>query len=489
MNALGKKVASGAFWVTAGSVAQQAINFAMFVYLAQILDPVTFGVMALAMVFVETLMVLGKLGQSDWLLHKTDLTEEETSTSFWLLMLSGGACTAILMALAAPAAWFFGEPEVAGVMLVMAPICLVTNLAGVQEARLRRAFKFRGIALRALLGSVLSAVAAIVAMAMDAGVYALAAQKFALIAGIALATIALDPWRPKLFFSLAQARDLTANGVRISTGLLTHQLTPRFVDGVVGATLGAVALGYLRIAWQLSYFVLNLFIYPVVNVASSAFGKLKDDPEAMTRTFRSMVQGVLLLIAPVAMGLMTVAPLLIPELLGEKWLPSVAVIQITCLTFFTEVPCYLLLGVLIGAGRSSLILAYGLAQTVLSVLVATLAAPYGIEAVAGAYVLRCALLAGLALYLHSTVFPLEKRRLLAVAAPSVVAAAAMGGVVWMLHLSLLEVELDRLLKLIALIGAGVVAYLGFLALGDRLYLWRGFLRGMLSAVRQIAARG
>ena len=60
--------------------------------------------------------------------------------------------------------------------------------------------------------------------------------------------------------------------------------------------------GYLRIAWQLSYFILNLFIYPVVNVASSAFGRLKHDQAAMTSTFRSMAQGVLFVLAPAAMG-------------------------------------------------------------------------------------------------------------------------------------------------------------------------------------------
>ena len=344
MTTLGKRVASGALWVTVGSVAQQAINFAMFVYLAQALEPVTFGVMALGMVLVETFMVLGKLGQSDWLLHKKELSEEESSTSFWLLMISGGVGGAAIWALAAPAAWLFGEPEVAGVMMALAPICLITNLAGVHEARLRRAFKFRGVAMRQTFGSMLSAVVALIAMAMDAGLYTLVAQKIALISGIAAATLFLDPWRPKLHFDPAQARGLASNGVRISSGLLTHQLTPRIVDGIVGGFLGAVALGYLRIAWQLSYFVLNLFIYPVVNVASSAFGRLKEDPQAMSATFRSMVQGVLLVLAPAAIGLMTVAPLFIPALLGEKWEPSVVVIQLTCLTFFTEVPCYLAAG-------------------------------------------------------------------------------------------------------------------------------------------------
>ena len=489
MTSIGKKVASGAFWVTAGSVAQQAINFAMFVYLAQKLEPVTFGLMAMGMVLVESLTVFGKLGQSDWLLHKDEVSEEEASTSFWLLMLSGGFCSAIVFAMAAPVAWFFDHPEVAGVMIAMAPVCLITNLASVQEARLRRAFKFRGIALRAMIGSVVSAIAAIVAMAMDAGLYALVAQKFALIAGIAAATIALDPWRPKLYFNFAQARELAANGVRISSGLLTHQLTPRVVDGVVGATLGAVALGYLRIAWQLSYFVLNLFIYPVVNVASSAFGKLKDDPEAMTRTFRSMAQGVLFILAPAAMGLMAVAPLFIPELLGEKWQPSVTVIQLTCLTFFTEVPCYLLLGVLVGAGRSSAILTYGLAQTGISLVVAAIAAPYGIEWVAAAYLVRCAILAALAFYLLSTVFPLELRKLFTAIAPSVVAAFLMGATVWGLSLSLEGSGLSRLESLAILISAGGLAYVVFLALGDVLRLWRGTLREMLGAMRQLATRG
>ena len=489
MTSMGKKVASGAFWVTAGSVAQQAINFAMFVYLAQALEPVTFGLMAMGTVLVESLMVFCKLGQSDWLLHKDDVSDEEASTSFWLLVLSGGVGTAAILLLATPVALFFEHPEVAGVMMAMAPVCLITNLASVQEARLRRAFKFRGIAFRAMAGSALSAVAAIVAMTLDAGLYALVAQKFALIAGIALATIALDPWRPKLHFDWAQARDLAANGVRISAGLLTHQLTPRFVDGVVGATLGAVALGYLRIAWQLSYFVLNLFIYPVVNVASSAFGKLKNDPEAMTSTFRSMAQGVLFILAPAAMGLMAVAPLFIPELLGDKWEPSVTVIQLTCFTFFTEVPCYLLLGVLVGAGRSQAILTYGFAQTIVSLIVAFLAAPYGIEWVAAAYILRCVVLAGFAFYLLSTVFPLQPRALAVAVAPSIVAALLMGAVVWGLHLSLAETDLGRVERLAILIPTGGLAYGVFLALGDALKLWRGTLRELLGAMRRLTARG
>ncbi|MEM9726511.1 MAG: oligosaccharide flippase family protein [Pseudomonadota bacterium] len=482
---MGRKVASGAFWVTVGSVAQQVINFGMFIYLAQALDPLTFGLMAIAMVFVESFTVFCKLGQADWLLHKTEVTDEDASTSFWLLMISGGFGTATLFALASPVALFFGEPEVAGVMMAMAPVCLITNLASVQEARLRRAFRFRAVAVRAALGSVISAVAALTAMALDWGVYALVAQKFALIAGIAAVTIALDPWRPRIAFGLSLARSSLVNGLRISSGMLTHQLTPRAVDMIVGATLGAVALGYLRIAWQLSYFVLNLFIYPVVNVASSAFGKIKEAPEAMAKTFASMVQGVLFFLAPAAIGLMTVAPLLIPAMLGEKWEPSVTVIQFTAVTFFTEVPCYLLLGVLVGVGRSSAVLVYGLIQTALAVVVVAVAAPYGIEAVAAAYLLRCVLCAAVAFYILNTIFPVRRATIAWAAAPTMMAAALMGAVVWTLHLAMLDSDLDRLSRLAILIATGGVSYAVFLGLGDLLRLWRGFLQQILGAVRQM----
>lgn len=485
MKSFQQKVASGALWVTLGSVAQQFVNFAVFIYLAQSLPPVTFGIMALAMVFVETLLVFGRLGQIDWLIHRTKLTAREASVSFWLLALSGIVCGLALIAVAAPAAAWFDAPDLALIIVLLSPLCLISNLSAVQEARLRRDFNFKGLALRNMIAALCSAVAALVAMAFDAGVYALVAQKFALITAMAVVTVRLDPWRPMCLFSPARARRLASKGLRLASGMLLHQLTPRLVDAVVGATLGAAALGYLRIAWQLSYFILNLFIYPVVSVASSAFAKIKDSPLEMRDTFRSMCLGALIMIAPAAFGLIAAAPTLIPALLGVQWIPSVTVIQLISITFFTEIPCYLLLGVLIGVGRANAFLAFGAFQFAASGFLAAVAAPFGVEAVAAAYVARCFLSCLFALHLLGQVFPLGAPALLKAATPPLLAGAVMAVAVAATQAVLDPGDGDRGAAAAILIGVGGVVYIGTLALGDALKLWRGFFRDILALARSL----
>lgn len=487
MKDLGKKVASATFWVTIGSLSQQVINFAMFVYLAQALPVKTFGVMALAMVFVEILMVAGKMGQTDWLLHKTELTQQESSTSFWLLALIGGAFSLLLVLLAPAVSWSFDEPEVLGVMIALAPICFLVNLAGVQEARLRRAFKFKGIAMRAMFGSAVSAIAALIGMALDWGVYALVAQKFGVHVGMAAAVILMDRWRPSLYFSLSMAKDLAINGVRTASGIFTHQLAPRVVDGIVAGVLNTTALGYLRIAWQFAYFVLNLLIYPVTNVSTATFGKIKDDPIAMSDTLRSMMQGVLLFLAPAGMGMLAIAPVLIPELLGDKWEPSVVVIQITCLTFFAELPCFLLMGVFIGVGRSKEMARYGFILLIISAMSAAITAPFGVEAVAAGWAVRTFLLAGIALFAMNDIFPLQRAKFLRAVTPPILASIAMAAtVIWA---STMTTDLGRMTQLLILIPLGGVSYIAFLGLGDVALLWRGFTRETLGNVKRLVARG
>lgn len=480
----GRPALRSSLWMLAGNGGQQVIGFAVFAYLAHTLAVADFGLMALAAAVIDLLTVFGRFGQVEALMQKGRIEDRPASTSFWLLCGIGLALMLAIVMLAAPLAAAFGEPKIFDMLLIMAGVPLLHNLGQVHEAHLRSAFSYRGLAVRNFLAAVLSGVASVAAAAAGFGVYALIIQKLAFTAAYTLSVWIAFPWLPRLQFSRAEAARLSKVGFDVVTANLINMLNPRIVDLFVGYFLGVVALGYLRIAWRLFDFIIQLLIQPISNVAISSFTQWRNDRERIARSFLRYLQFLALVTFPAFIGIGLLSGDLIHVVAGPKWDQSASLLAILATASLAMPVGFLFPPAMIAVGRTDLVRWQALAQTLFVAVATVAAAQVGIVAVMIVHVARVYLFAAINMSTTLRLLPIPWRDLAYRWAPPAASTLVMAACVWTAGRALGEIggPIERLAMLSCI---GAVSYVITLALGDVARLWSQYLRGIVSVARDL----
>lgn len=484
--ALGRAAFYNSLYMMVGNGGQMIASLGVFLYLARVLTPSDFGAMGLAAAIVDLLTVLGRWGQVEGLLQRGADEQRVRSTSFWLLVGIGIANLVVIVLLAQPVAWLTGTLVVAPVMLLLAAVPLIGGLGQVNEAILRHEMRYRGIAIRNVVATVTSALVAAVLATLDFGVYALAAQKLVFTIVYTLSVMVARPWLPAFTFVRGEAKRLLGTGFDVTVSNTLQMANGRIVDLCIGFFLGVVALGMTRVAWRLYDFALQLIIAPLSSVSYSLFARVRHDADALRQAYLQYVELITLIAAPIFVGVSLVSRDAIVLLAGERWEESASVLAFLSLSVLASCMSLIFSPVMVATEQTATIRRQALLQTIANVILTVAAAQISVTAVVAAYVARMYAFAfwNVLLMNRSTdvrlwafakrVWPIMLALCGLVAAGLATRTYAEG-----------EPEVVRVL---AVSAAGAVGYLGVLVLGDRLGLWRGFIRRLFEISASVLRR-
>ncbi|MGH6951219.1 MAG: oligosaccharide flippase family protein, partial [Vitreimonas sp.] len=113
-----KRMAFGAASFSAARVFQLGASFVAVPFLARMLTPADFGVVALAMSLVVLFTYIGDAGMGRSLVRTNADDSESWSSAHWAVMLLTGCLALLILAMAWPAARFFAEPRLAPIVAV-----------------------------------------------------------------------------------------------------------------------------------------------------------------------------------------------------------------------------------------------------------------------------------------------------------------------------------------------------------------------------------
>src|SRR5690606_18119241 len=122
------------------------VQFAAIVVLARLLAPEDFGLFAMIAAFLVVLETVKDLGLSAATIQRTDVTDRQVSTLFWINAALAAAAAAVFAFLAPALAWLYGEPVLLRITPVVALALLFTGLASQHLALLRRQMRFFAVA-------------------------------------------------------------------------------------------------------------------------------------------------------------------------------------------------------------------------------------------------------------------------------------------------------------------------------------------------------
>jgi PST family polysaccharide transporter len=386
-----------ALWAAGESWSLRGVSLIVFLILARLVEPSAFGLVALAAVYVTTVQALSDQGLATALIQREGLEAAHKDSAFWANLAVGVILGFVTLALAGPAAAFYSEPRLAPILRWYALWPLLGSLSVVQQALLRRALRFRELALRQLAGAIAGGLVGIVMAYAGMGVWALVAQQLVNQAVALVVLWSIAEWRPRFAFSYPHFRHLFGFGFNVLAANVVRAIGFQADRLVLGYFLGATELGYYSVAQRLLAIVTDFVAGSAERIVVPLFSRIQGERERVNRGLMTAQRILSLITIPAFVGLAASAPVLMPVILGAKWQASVQSTQILaaaslgyCLSFFFG-------HVLTALGRPGLRLGIVTAQALSQTVMSLIGVRFGVAGVAVAVTLNQILFYGVEL--------------------------------------------------------------------------------------------
>ena len=127
------------------SVAAQLIKvvllFGSQVFLARLLSPIDFGIVAMCVPIFSFLSIFNDLGLSQATIQRQALTRDESNLIFWMNAGLGFVVALAIAAIAPGAASFYGDSRITAVLIALSAVILLNSLSSQQVALLVRGIR------------------------------------------------------------------------------------------------------------------------------------------------------------------------------------------------------------------------------------------------------------------------------------------------------------------------------------------------------------
>ena len=326
--ALADRTVTAFRWSVLATVGEILLSLGILAVLARLLAPLDFGVVAIAMVFINVVNAAGKLGIGPAIIQRSGLTQRHVVTSFTLLATLGVLLTAALW-LAAPAtAGFFAEPEVPAILEVLSAIFAITGLSVVSEYLLRRQLYFKQLMVARILSQAAGYGLVAIAMAvLGYGAWSLAGGFVARHAIFTAVVFAYQPPPFRLGIGRREIFDLLRFGTGFSFCSLLNSVAAQGSRLIIGSGLGAASLGYYVQALRVSDSPMRLGL--VLNgVLFPAMAERQQQTDRLGTVYLYGIEMMSLLAVPASILMAICAPEIIAVLFGRQWNAAVPVLQV-----------------------------------------------------------------------------------------------------------------------------------------------------------------
>ena len=364
---LNRRALRGGAAVIGAEVLSSVLRIGATAVLARLLVPGDFGLLSMVTAISVFAERFKDLGLSDATVQSKDITHAQVTGLFWVNLLVCLGIAVVLASLSKTIAWFYAEPRLTAVSLVVASTFVFSGLVIQHQALLRRQLRFSVLATIDLSSMVLSLAIAFSLAYYGFGYWALVAREFSRAFFVVVGTWIACPWRPGPPQRRAGISSLLSFGRNVTAFNVVHFLS-RSVDKIlIGKLHGASWVGLYDNAYKLLGMPVNQIRYPINTVALPALSALQSQPDKF-RTYYEKASRLLAFVAtPIVVFAVVFADLVVALLLGPQWTKAVPILRIIALGAFVEPIAQLMGPSLVAYGRTKEYFRLGLVGAILLV--------------------------------------------------------------------------------------------------------------------------
>ena len=460
------KTARGSMITAATLLGIRPITMIFDIILLRLLVPADFGLLAMAMILLNTTNLFTDMGMRQVVVQTRHDVKKVSQYAFIIVMVGSVLVNLLVIVFAGPLANLFGGGQpLVPIIIALSFIITIDGLWVVPDGLMRRNLRFKQLAMAQFISDLVGSITSIIFAYMGFGVWSLVIGSLTgkTLRGVMLWAYA-RPWswlRPQ-GWDREVAESVVRFGAPTMGGGLMRYFATQWDTWYVGRVLGVTAVSFYSRSFDLTTRVSDMLSNTLFGqVLFPSYAKLQDEPSRLSRVYLKSTSLVLMLMIPVSLGLLVIAPLLVPVLLGEQWRPMIPVWQIFCVYSLTRP---------ISTNSSPLFLAVGKPRNNMSAsmvviaimvpLVVLLVGPYDILGAAVGVLIAYTAAMFFNIYQVDRILPGTARKTLLQSLPFLLAGGLMSAAIllaWSPAVALAGGE--NVLSLMLLIALGVLTYL------------------------------
>ena len=336
------RVRSAVAWRWGSQVLAQLITWTSTIGVMRILDPSDYGLFAMTQAVLAALNFLNGYSFATSLIQADKVDERRIGQVFGMLILANAGIALAQYLLAPSAAAYYGQPQVADMLRVQALIFLATPFIALPSALLARRIEFRNQGLVNLLCALVGASTALGLAYIGFGVWALVYAPIAMAAVRAIGLTISAKLLVKPIFDFRGAWDILSFGGALTLCQLLWIVQSQSDIFIAGRVFSTHDLGIYTLALFLGLVVTGRFLPPINEVAFPAYAELHKSGKPLAPFFIRTLRTVLLVTAPLYVGLALTADAAILTIAGQKWaemIPILAGLALAMPFFALQIVC------------------------------------------------------------------------------------------------------------------------------------------------------
>lgn len=377
----GRSVRGGLLTLTSQGT-QFVLQSIATVVLARLLTPADFGLVAMVTAVTGLGSAFADLGLSEATIQRKEISHEQVSALFWINVAIGLGLTVITVALAPVLVWFYKEPQVRNITLVVSLTFLISGLRVQHDALLKRQMRFLSIGIRDVSSVALAVPIAIALAWRGAGYWALVALPLILnFTQMALSWVMVR-WTPGFPRRDVNVRSMVVFGGNVAASYLVYNVNRSADNVLIGWYCGAGPLGLYSRAYNLLMLPVRQLSAPTGSVAVPAFSRIQADAERFARYYLRVVNLIMWISAPIFGFLCVAAEPVIVVVLGNQWRAAAPVFQILTISAAGQLLLDSTVWLLVSRGQSGRLLKFLLVMSPILIGSFVIGLPFGIKGVA-----------------------------------------------------------------------------------------------------------
>ncbi len=329
---ISQRTAIGAGWLVAFRMFTRTLGVISTLVLARLLVPSDFGLVAMATTFSAAVDALSQIGVQDALLRRPEDDRSLFDTAFTLQMLRALVTGCIIALSAVGVGRWFHEPRLVPVLLVLAVVSVGNGFENVGIVEFRRSLLYHNQFVLQAVPRIAGVVTTITMAFVLRSYWALLCGQCVGAAVRVATSYSLHPYRPRL--ALADWRKLAGFSFWLWLTSLACLVWDRCDPFILGPVLGTAQLGLYLLAVEVATLPTTELVQPAADVLFAGFSAAHKEGTDTIALALSVATTLLLIVAPMAIGISAGAGYVVDALLGAKWQaaqPLIYVLAFLCL--------------------------------------------------------------------------------------------------------------------------------------------------------------
>lgn len=326
-----KSITSNMIWHFAEKWGCQIVSFVITIIIARLLDPSSYGVVAMVNAFTQIFTVFIDAGLGNALIQKKDVDNKDYSVALYANIV---LCVLIylIIYIASPyLAKYYDEESLTLLLRVSSVSILIYAFKNILQSYISKNMMFKKFFFASLTGTIGSGVVGVIMALKGYGPWALVISN---LFDVAVDTVFMwfsIKWKPELYFSLDRFKSLFNFGSKILVAALIERLYNKMYHLVIGKAYTSEDLAYYDKGNSLTSKVADNIDAVINSVLFPVLSNVQDDKQKIKIIASKTLKINTYVMTPILVGIIVVCEPLVSVLLTDKWLLAVPYIRLFCL--------------------------------------------------------------------------------------------------------------------------------------------------------------